>query len=150
MKQIINLFIPNFKSMRAVFYEVTNTSISRERFIDFTKIIGLLFLMINSFSLLRLQYSGGELFVSNLSVNSQSLMVVTWFTAGMSLFFFSMGFNNLIAWYSNVGRDGSQWNYLVDRINALIGPVLVWIIAITVSLNILLNLNMIPDFLTTF
>ena len=61
-----------------------------------------------------------------------------------------MGFNNLIAWYSNVGRDGSQWNYLVDRINALIGPVLVWIIAITVSLNILLNLNMIPDFLTTF
>ena len=50
-----------------------------------------------------------------------------------------MGFNNLIAWYSNVGRDGSQWNYLVDRINALIGPVLVWIIAITVSLNILLN-----------
>src|SRR6056300_1119128 len=136
--------------MRAVFYEVANTSISRERFIDFTKIIGLLFLIINSFSFLRLQSSGGELFVSNLSVNSQSLIVVTWFTAGMSLFFFSMGFNNLIAWYSNVGRDGSQWNYLVDRINALIGPVLVWIIAITVSLNILLNLNMIPDFLTTF
>jgi len=74
--------------MRAVFYEVANTSISRERFIDFTKIIGLLFLMINSFSLLRLQNSGGELFVSNLSVNSQSLMVVTWFTAGMSLFSF--------------------------------------------------------------
>ena len=49
MKQIINLFLPNFKSMRAVFYEVANTSISRERFIDFTKIIGLLFLMINSF-----------------------------------------------------------------------------------------------------
>ena len=150
MKQIVNLFLPNFKTMRAVFYEVANTSISRERFIDFTKIIGLLFLMINSFTLLRLKNSGGELFVSNLSVNSQSLMVVTWFTAGMSLFFFSMGFNNLIAWYSNVGRDGSQWNYLVDRINALIGPVLVWIIAITVSLNILLNLNMIPDFLTTF
>ena len=51
-------------------------------------------------------------------------MVVTWFTAGMSLFFFSMGFNNLIAWYSNVGRDGSQWNYLVDRINTLLGPVI--------------------------
>ena len=97
--------------MRAVFYEVANTSISRERFIDFTKITGLLFLIINSFSFLRLQDSGGELFVENLSVNSQNLMVVTWFTAGMSLFFFSMGFNNLIAWYSNVGRDGSQWNY---------------------------------------
>ena len=98
MKQIINLFLPNLKSMRAVFYEVANTSVSRERFIDFTKIVGLLFLMINSFTLLRLHDSGGELFVSNLSANSESLMVVTWFTTGMSLFFFSMGFNNLIAW----------------------------------------------------
>ena len=137
MKQIVKIFLPNLKSMRAVFNEVASTSISRERFIDFTKIIGLLFLIINSFTLLRLQDSGGELFVENLSVNSQSLMVFTWFTAGMSLFFFSMGFNNLIAWYSNVGRDGSQWNYLVDRINTLLGPVIVWIFSSTIVLNIL-------------
>ena len=149
MKQIINLFLPNFKSMRAVFYEVANTSISRERFIDFTKIIGLFFLMINSFILLRLQDSGGELFVENLSVNSQNLMVVTWFTAGMSLFFFSMGFNNLIAWYSNVGRDGSQWNYLVDRINTLLGPVIVWIFSSTIILNLLSRSENFPNYLTT-
>ena len=149
MKQIVNLFLPNFKSMRSVFYEVANTSISRERFMDFTKLIGILFLMINSFTLLRLQNSGGELFVSNLSVNSQSLMVVTWFTAGMSLFFFSMGFNNLIAWYSNVGRDGSQWNYLVDRINTLLGPVIVWIFSSTIVLNILSRSENFPNYLTT-
>ena len=149
MKQIINLFLPNFKSMRAVFYEVANTSISRERFIDFTKITGLLFLIINSFSFLRLQDSGGELFVENLSVNSQNLMVVTWFTAGMSLFFFSMGFNNLIAWYSNVGRDGSQWNYLVDRINTLLGPVIVWIFSSTIILNLLSRSENFPNYLTT-
>ncbi len=149
MKQIINLFLPNLKSMRSVFYEVANTSISRERFIDFIKLIGILFLMINSFTLLRLQNSGGELFVSNLSVNSQSLMVVTWFTAGMSLFFFSMGFNNLIAWYSNVGRDGSQWNYLVDRINTLLGPVIVWIFSSTIVLNILSRSENFPNYLTT-
>ena len=116
---------------------------------DFTKLIGILFLMINSFTLLRLQNSGGELFVSNLSVNSQSLMVVTWFTAGMSLFFFSMGFNNLIAWYSNVGRDGSQWNYLVDRINTLLGPVIVWIFSSTIVLNILSRSENFPNYLTT-
>ena len=149
MKQIINLFLPNFKSLRAVFYEVASTSISRERFIDFTKIIGLLFLIINSFSFLRLQDSGGELFVENLSVNSQNLMVVTWFTAGMSLFFFSMGFNNLIAWYSNVGRDGSQWNYLVDRINTLLGPVIVWIFSSTIILNLLSRSENFPNYLTT-
>ena len=135
--------------MRSVFNEVANTSISRERFIDFTKIVGLLFLIINSFTLLRLQDSGGELFVTNLSVKSQSLMVTTWFTAGMSLFFFSIGFNNLIAWYSNVGRDGSQWNYLVDRINTLLGPVIVWIFSSTIVLNFLSRSENFPNYLTT-
>ena len=130
--------------------ETENTSISRERFIDFVKTLGLLLLIINSFIFLGVKKSGGEFIISNLSTSSDSFMTISWFTVGMSLFMFAMGFSNLIAWYSNVGRDGSQWNYLVDRINALIGPVLVWVIVITASLNILLNLNMIPDFLTTF
>ncbi len=149
MKQIIHLFLPNLKSMRAVFKEVANTSIARERFIDIIKILGLMFLIINSFTFLRLQESGGELFVTNLSANSQSFTVITWFTAGMSLFFFSMGFNNLIAWYSNVGRDGSQWNYLVDRINSLLGPVIVWIFSSTIILNILSRSQNFPNYLTT-
>ena len=135
--------------MRSVFYEISNTSISRERFIDFTKITGLIFLILNSFTLLRIENSGGEVFVSNLSVDSQSLMTFTWFTAGMSLFFFSMGFNNLIAWYSNVGRDGSQWNYLVDRINTLLGPVIVWIFSSTLVLNFLSRSENFPNYLTT-
>ena len=67
----------------------------------------------------------------------------------MSLFFFSMGFNNLIAWYSNVGRDGSQWNYLVDRINTLLGPVIVWIFSSTIVLNILSRSENFPNYLTT-
>jgi hypothetical protein len=149
VKQIINLFLPNLTSLRAVFNEVSNTSISREKFIDFTKIIGLFLLIINSFFFLRLEESGGEIFIKNLSVSSESLIVITWFTAGMSLFFFSMGFNNLIAWYSNVGRDGSQWNYLVDRINTLLGPVLVWIFSSTIVLNILSRSYTFPSYLTT-
>tara|TARA_B100001250_G_scaffold411022_1_gene438687 strand:- start:1557 stop:2852 length:1296 start_codon:yes stop_codon:yes gene_type:complete len=60
-----------------------------------------------------------------------------------------MGFTNLIAWYSNVGRDGSQWNYLVDRINSLLGPVLVLIFVVTIGLNVLLRSNLIPNYLTT-
>ena len=135
--------------MRSVFTEVDNTSIARERFIDFTKIIGLVILIINSFTFLKLEESGGELFINNLSGSSQSYTVITWFTAGMSLFFFSMGFNNLIAWYSNVGRDGSQWNYLVDRINTLLGPVLVWIFTSTIVLNILSRSETFPSYLTT-
>ncbi len=150
MKEIFKLFFPSISSFKSVLNEAENTSISRERFIDFIKTSGLLMLIINSFIFLFVTNSGGEYIISNLSTTSQTFMTISWFTIGMSLFIFSMGFSNLIAWYSNVGRDGSQWNYLVDRINALVGPVLVWIIAITTTLNILLNQNMIPDFLTTF
>ena len=150
MKEIFKLFFPSISSFKSVFNEAENTSISRERFIDFIKTSGLFMLIINSFIFLFVTNSGGEYIISNLSTTSQTFMTISWFTIGMSLFIFSMGFSNLIAWYSNVGRDGSQWNYLVDRINALVGPVLVWIIAITTTLNILLNQNMIPDFLTTF
>ena len=106
--------------MRSVFTEVDNTSIARERFIDFTKIIGLVLLITNSFTFLKLEESGGELFINNLSGSSQSYTVITWFTAGMSLFFFSMGFNNLIAWYSNVGRtEASGITLLTELIHFL-------------------------------
>ena len=71
MKQIINLFLPSLKSMRSVFTEVDNTSIARERFIDFTKIIGLVLLITNSFTFLKLEESGGELFINNLSYSPE-------------------------------------------------------------------------------
>ena len=77
------------------------------------------------------------------------MTIITWFTVGLPIFIFSMGFTNLIAWYSNVGRDGSQWNYLVDRINSLLGPVLVLIFSVSIALNVLLRTNVIPNYLTT-
>lgn len=149
MKEISKLFIPSLKSLRSVFYETSNTSISRERFIDFLKTVGLLLLVINSFSFLDINYSGGEYLIINNSLMSSNLTIVTWFTVGLPIFIFSMGFTNLIAWYSNVGRDGSQWNYLVDRINSLLGPVLVLIFVVSIGLNVLLRSNLIPNYLTT-
>ncbi len=67
----------------------------------------------------------------------------------MSLFVFTMGFNNLIAWYSNVGREGSQWQYLVDRTNSILGPVIVWITSITILLNAVYSYTDLPLYLTT-
>ena len=135
MKQISTLFLPNFRSYKNVFIEISNTSISRERFIDFIKVFGLSLLILNSIFFIEFEKSGGEWLVSNLSNSSSSYLVLSWFTVGKTLFFFSMGFSNLLAWYSNVGREGSQWNYLADRINSLIGPVLVWLLICTVILN---------------
>ena len=149
MRELFKLFFPNINSFRSVINETDNTSISRERFIDFLKTSGLLLLVINSFLFLTVTKSGGEYIISNLSTTSESFMTISWFTIGMSLFIFSMGFNNLIAWYSNVGRDGSQWNYLVDRINTLLGPVIVWIFSSTIVLNILSRSENFPNYLTT-
>ena len=43
--------------------ETENTSISRERFIDFVKTLGLLLLIINSFIFLGVKKSGGEFII---------------------------------------------------------------------------------------
>ena len=90
---------------------------------------------INTQYLLEFTNSSGEVLIINDSVNDPTKTKYTWFTTGISLFFFSTGFTNKIAWYSNVGRDGSQWKFLTDRVNSLLGPVLVWITTITILLN---------------
>jgi len=86
--------------------------------------------------------------VHNRTVLDGSLTPVTWLTAGMALFFFSTGFTNKIAWYSNVGRDGSQWKFLTDRVDGLMGSVLVWIFFITVSLNVATRIIYFPKYIT--
>jgi len=146
---IFKLFFPNITSFKSVNSEIVNTSISRERFIDFAKVLGILFLVINSHLLLSISESYGEYNIRNLSETNLSHQILTWFTTGMSLFAFTMGFNNLIAWYSNVGREGSQWQYLVDRTNSILGPVIVWIISITILLNVLYLYTDLPLYLTT-
>ena len=149
MKQVIKIFIPSFVSFKNVINESQNTSISRERFIDFIKVIGLLMVTFNTEYLLDFKNSGGELLVLNESFTTPYKTRFTWFTTGISLFFFSTGFTNKIAWYSNVGRDGSQWKFLTDRVNSLMGPVLVWIASITVLLNVFFRFLNFPLFLTT-
>ena len=149
MKQVIKIFIPSFGSFKNVVKEAKNTSISRERFIDFIKVIGLLMVTFNTEYLLDFRNSAGELLVYNESFTSADKTRFTWFTTGISLFFFSTGFTNKIAWYSNVGRDGSQWKFLTDRVNSLMGPVLVWIASISVLLNVFFRFLKFPLFLTT-
>ncbi len=125
MKQVIKLFIPSIVGFKNVAKEAKQTSISRERFIDFIKVVGLLMITFNTEYLLDFRNSGGELLVYNESFTISHKTRFTWFTTGISLFFFSTGFTNKIAWYSNVGRDGSQWKFLTDRVNSLMGPVFV-------------------------
>ena len=91
MREITKLFIPSFTSLRHVFNETNKTSISRERFIDFLKTFGLLLLVINSFSFLNVNYSGGEYLIINNSYISSNMTIITWFTVGLPIFIFSMG-----------------------------------------------------------
>jgi len=149
VKQVIKLFIPSFAGFKNVTKEAKHTSISRERFIDFIKVVGLLMVTFNTEYLLDFKNSAGELLVYNESFTAYNKTQFTWFTTGISLFFFSTGFTNKIAWYSNVGRDGSQWKFLTDRVNSLMGPVLVWIASISVLLNVFFRYLKFPLFITT-
>jgi len=149
VKQVIKLFIPSIVGFKNVAKEAKKTSISRERFIDFIKVVGLLMITFNTEYLLDFKNSAGELLVYNDSFTVDNKTQFTWFTTGISLFFFSTGFTNKIAWYSNVGRDGSQWKFLTDRVNSLMGPVLVWIASISVLLNVFFRYLKFPLFITT-
>ena len=149
MIKIIKLFLPGFKSFKTIKKEIENTSMSRERFIDFLKVVGLLMVIFNTTYLIRFNDSFGEYQIYNLSFDDSLKTSYTWFTVGMALFFFSVGFTNKIAWYSNVGRDGSQWKFLTDRVNALLGPVIVWIFVITISLNIYTRTTNVPLYFTS-
>ena len=149
MIKIIKLFLPSFASFKVVRTEIENTSVSRERFIDFLKVIGLVMIIFNTFYLIRFSDSYGEYLIYNLSFDDSLITSYTWFTAGMTLFFFSVGFTNKIAWYANVGRDGSQWKFLTDRVNALLGPVIVWISVVTLILNIYSRTYSLPLFFTS-
>jgi len=147
--KIIKLFLPSFSSFRDIKVEIENTSISRERFIDFLKVIGLMMIIFNTYYLIRFNNSFGEYLIFNLSFDDSLTTTYTWFTVGMTLFFFSVGFTNKIAWYANVGRDGSQWKFLTDRVNALLGPVIVWISVVTIILNVYTRINNLPLFFTS-
>jgi len=149
MKQVLNWFLPSFKSFKNVIEESNTTSISRERFIDFIKVIGLIMITFNTQFLLEFSNSSGEVLIINDSFINPTKTKYTWFTTGISLFFFSTGFTNKIAWYSNVGRDGSQWKFLTDRVNSLMGPVLVWIATITILLNVFSRILNFPLYLTS-
>ena len=149
MIKIIKLFLPSFASFKIVRTEIENTSVSRERFIDFLKVIGLMMIIFNTFYLIRFTDSYGEYLIYNLSFDDSFTTTYTWFTVGMTLFFFSVGFTNKIAWYANVGRDGSQWKFLTDRVNALLGPVIVWISVVTLILNVYSKIYTLPLFFTS-
>ncbi len=149
MIRIIQLFLPGLKSFRSIKKEIDSTSISRERFIDFIKVTGLLMIILNTNYLIKFSDAYGEYLIFNLSFNDSFKTTYSWFTVGTALFFFSVGFTNKIAWYANVGRDGSQWKFLTDRVNALLGPVIVWIFVITISFNIYNRYADIPLFLTS-
>ena len=149
MKQVFKWFLPSLNSFKNVIDESNTTSISRERFIDFIKVVGLIMIIINTEFLLEFYNSSGEVLIFNDSFTDPFKTRYTWFTTGISLFFFSTGFTNKIAWYSNVSRDGSQWKFLTDRVNSLMGPVLVWIATITVLLNLFSRILKFPLYLTS-
>ena len=91
MKQFTNLFFPSFGSFKGAWNQVSKTSNSRIRFIDFLKVTGLLLIIFNTFYFLQFEKSSGEFIIYNRVILDNTLTPITWVTVGMSLFIFSTG-----------------------------------------------------------
>ena len=123
MKKIFDLLIIKPRDISKLIYESRNTSISRERYIDLLKVLSILIITFSTEYFLSLSTSGYEVIIKNNSVGNLQMSRASWFLNGLAIFFFCNGFSNSIAWYSNIGRDGSVWEFLANRINSILGPV---------------------------
>ena len=105
--------------------------------------------IISTHYFLKFESSGYEVLIKNESTSNLDLTVASWYLNGLAIFFFCNGFSNSLAWYSNIGRDGSVWEFLANRINSILGPMLVLIIFGSISIHYSISNNLIPEYLVT-
>ena len=135
MENFINLFLIKPNDFKNLLAETRNTSISRERYIDLLKVVGVLSVIFSTHIFLSFKLSGHEILIINESSTNYNMSVASWYLNGLAIFFFCNGFSNSLAWYSNIGRDGSVWEFLANRINSILGPVIVLIVLGSISIH---------------
>ena len=149
MENFINLFLIKPNDFKYLWNETRNTSISRERYIDLLKLLSVLSVIFSTHLFLSFQLSGHEILIINESSTNYNMSVASWYLNGLAIFFFCNGFSNSLAWYSNIGRDGSVWEFLANRINSILGPVIVLIIFGSISIHYSISNKLIPEYLVT-
>ena len=135
MRSLIKLFIIKPNDFINFVKETNNTSISRERYIDLLKVVSILAVIYSTTLFLSLESSGSEVLIHNSSSSDINMSIASWYLNGLVVFFFCNGFSNSIAWYSNIGRDGSVWEFLANRINSILGPMIMLIIFGTIMIH---------------
>ena len=149
MKKIFDLLIIKPRDISKLIYESRNTSISRERYIDLLKVLSILIITFSTEYFLSLSTSGYEVIIKNNSVGNLQMSRASWFLNGLAIFFFCNGFSNSIAWYSNIGRDGSVWEFLANRINSILGPVLYLIVFGSIFIHFSISNGYFPEYFVT-
>ena len=149
MNNFINLFLVKPYDFKNLLFETKNTSISRERYIDLLKVVSILTVIFSTHLFLSFQTSGYEILIRNESSTNISMSIASWYLNGLAVFFFCNGFSNSLAWYSNIGRDGSVWEFLANRINSILGPMIVLIIFGSLTIHYSISNELIPEYLVT-
>ena len=149
MRNFINIFLIKPSDFRNLFSESRNTSISRERYIDLLKVISIFVVIFSTDFFLNFESSGYEILINNESTSNSGMSIASWYLNGLAVFFFCNGFSNSIAWYSNTGRDGSVWEFLANRINSILGPMLVLIIIGSFSIHYSIANKLVPEYFVT-
>ncbi len=149
MRSLIKLFIIKPNDFINFVKETSNTSISRERYIDLLKVVSIFAVVYSTTLFLSLESSGSEVLIHNSSSSDINMSIASWYLNGLVVFFFCNGFSNSIAWYSNIGRDGSVWEFLANRINSILGPMIMLIIFGTIMIHYSITNKLIPEYLVT-
>lgn len=149
MRNFINIFLIKPSDFINLFSETRNTSISRERYIDLIKVVSIFLVIFSTDFFLSFESSGYEILINNESTTNSGMSIASWYLNGIAVFFFCNGFSNSIAWYSNTGRDGSVWEFLANRINSILGPMLVLIVIGSFSIHYSITNKLIPEYFVT-
>ena len=149
MRNFINLFLIKPSDFKNLLYETKHTSISRERYIDLLKVVSVLAVIFSTHLFLSFQSSGYEVLIKNESSTNTNMSIASWYLNGLAVFFFCNGFSNSLAWYSNIGRDGSVWEFLANRINSILGPMIVLIIFGSLTIHYSISNKLIPEYFVT-
>ncbi|MCK5347378.1 MAG: acyltransferase, partial [Candidatus Heimdallarchaeota archaeon] len=138
--ELISLMKENIitKIWRNAIFLSKNTPDTRNRFVDFLRILSIMFVVIGHWLIVTAVYRESGFYGTDVLSERPELFWLTWILQIMPVFFIVGGYANSISWNSHQKKEGRYEDWLVSRLRRLVWPIfpliLVWV-AVTMIAN---------------
>jgi fucose 4-O-acetylase-like acetyltransferase len=105
------------------------TPAGRDRYVDFLRVASIATVVLGHWTITAVGRSPDGLTAGNVLSATPWLWLATWLFQVMPVFFFVGGFANMVSWRAMERRGGGYVEYLSGRIDRLLRPVLVFVVA---------------------